>query len=80
MLPCVTFGLYVSSYDIWTNIAEKLLSAKSDNDFQILNNGLPGGTIYDYYQYLTEKGTRLKPEIVMLVPIYMKLSRWFVFF
>lgn len=62
----ITFGLYVSSQDIWTNVAEKQLNARSQTKFQILNNGLPGGTIYDYHQYLLEKGMLLKPDIVLL--------------
>lgn len=62
-----TFGLFVSNYDIWTRVAERLLTVRLHRPVQILNNGLSGGTIVDYLAYLREKGARLSPRLVLLV-------------
>ncbi|MBT5299375.1 MAG: hypothetical protein HOB37_13125 [Rhodospirillaceae bacterium] len=60
-----TFGLHVSSHDIWTNVTEQILNADGATDVQVLNNGLPGSTIVDHGGYLTEKGKRIKPQTVL---------------
>lgn len=61
-----TFGLFVASHDIWTNVAEKRLRHKLGREIQLLNNGIPGSTITDHLAYLNEKGERLGPDTVIL--------------
>lgn len=62
-----TFGLFVGSNDIWTNVAEKILNADAARKVQLLNNGIPGSTVSDHLAYLNEKGRRLSPDMVLLV-------------
>jgi lysophospholipase L1-like esterase len=62
-----TFGLFVGSNDIWTNVAEKILNAGAARKVQLLNNGIPGSTVSDHLAYLNEKGARLSPDMVLLV-------------
>jgi lysophospholipase L1-like esterase len=61
-----TYGSHMSNHDIWTNVAEKLVASKLQRDVQILNNGLPGGTIADYLGYQNDKGQRLKPDLFLI--------------
>lgn len=61
-----TFGLFVSSHDIWTRVAEQILIKEKRYALQIQNADLPGTTIIDHLAYLNEKGSRAKPNLVLL--------------
>jgi len=61
-----TFGLYISSQDIWTQTAERIINAKYSDSVQLLNTALPGSTITDHLEYIRNKAHLLKPDVVLL--------------
>ena len=62
-----TFGLFLNSHDIWTNVTEKILNVRSKRSVQLLNNGIPGSTISDHLAYLQQKGHLVSADMVLLV-------------
>lgn len=61
-----TFGLFVNSQDVWTDWLTYYLNKGSDSKVEVLNNGIPGGTITDELEYFTDKGQALGAQLVIL--------------
>lgn len=60
-----TFGPYVEDDETWPAVLETMLRARGER-VQVLNAGVSGYGIAQEAAYLTEKGLRLRPALVLL--------------
>ncbi|MBI1245735.1 MAG: hypothetical protein GC202_12070 [Alphaproteobacteria bacterium] len=62
-----TFGPYVANEDTWPAWMQSELRRRQDSQsVQVFNAGVSGYTIADELAWLKDKGTRLKPNLILL--------------
>lgn len=62
-----TYSPYVNNQDMWQSVLERKLQENyPDKKIQVLNAGVAGYTITDEFEYLKEKGIKIKPDLIIL--------------
>lgn len=61
-----TFGSGINRSDRYTDILERLLNNASRTSVEVINAGIPGGGMKDYYFALKRQGLRYNPDIVIV--------------
>lgn len=61
-----TYGLGLNVSQRYTDIVERQLNTAFDQPVQVINAGMPGGGIRDYYQILYNRGVLYNPDIVVV--------------
>jgi lysophospholipase L1-like esterase len=65
----ITFGYGIRVEDTYAQVLEKLLNnnaSTSSQQYEVLNGGTLGGSLSDYYHFLTDKALALQPDIVVV--------------
>lgn len=60
------FGWGVNRSDRFSNLLEKKLNEESENTYQVINSGVPGYGMEDYFLYLKHRGLKYNPDIVVV--------------
>lgn len=61
-----TFGWGVNKSNRYTELLENRLNNYHNRDYQIINAGIPGWGMKDYYTFLEERGTSYHPDMVII--------------
>lgn len=61
-----TFGWGVNESDRYTELLERRLETKGGKDYQVINAGIPGWGMKDYYTFLRERGLSYHPDMVII--------------
>jgi lysophospholipase L1-like esterase len=61
-----TFGWGVSESNRYTEILEKRLNQNHRKNYQIINAGIPGWGIKDYYTFLKRRGLSYQPDMIVI--------------
>jgi lysophospholipase L1-like esterase len=64
----VTFGYGIPIEDTYAKVLERLLNATASPSkrYEVLNGGVLGGSLSDYYYFLSQKASLLQPDLVIV--------------
>ncbi|MFB6208059.1 MAG: SGNH/GDSL hydrolase family protein [Candidatus Nanohaloarchaea archaeon] len=61
-----TFGWKINESDRFTEVLERELERKVPGDYQVINAGVPGWGMKDYYNFLETRGLNYEPDVIVV--------------
>jgi lysophospholipase L1-like esterase len=62
----LTFGWGLNKSERYTEVLEKRLNRNRRQKYQVINAGIPGWGLKDYYSFLRNRGQKYKPDIIIV--------------